>query len=352
MKRMSVLALLMVLVMVFSLLSGCGSQASNQAASSQNKSEATVAADKASEAPKAAEGETKASAEKKKFKIGMSIDTTNQPWRAGLVGDVTAEAKKHPEVELIVTDGQGTSSKQISDVEDLITKKVDAILISPNEGQPLTPVCAKAYKAGIPVLVLDREIEGDQFTTFIGANNKTIGKQAGEFVLKYMTDNKLKGVVEIQGNPGSSPMRDRTEPFEAALSQNKDIKIVAKQTANWNGNEGLQVMENLLQAHPKGTIDVVYAQCDAMALGAIKAIKAANRTEIKVVSIDGQKEALQAIKNNEMIGTFTYPFPGAEGVKTALKILNGEKVEKNIEIPSLFINAENVDKYYDPNSAF
>lgn len=345
MKKKSIVVLFMVMAMVFSLLTGCGGQASTPSDSAANSDSTAVAKSDTAKS----DSDTK---EQKKFKIGLSIDTTNQPWRAGLVRDVTEEAKKHPEIELIVTDGQGTSSKQISDVEDLITKGVDVILISPHEGQPLTPVTAQAFKKGIPILVLDRELEGDQFTAFIGANNISIGKQAGEYVLKYMTDNKLTKVVEIQGTPGSSPCRDRTEPFEKVLSQNSDIKIVARQTANWNENEALTVMENLLQANPKGSIDLVYAQCDAMALGAMKAIKSAGRDEIKIVSIDGQKQAYEAIKNKTMVATLTYPFPGSEGIKTALKILNGEKVEKLIEIPSVLVDATNVEKLYDPNSAF
>jgi ABC-type sugar transport system substrate-binding protein len=339
MYKKSMFALVLVLVLVVSMLAGCGSQPSAPS-DSADKTASGDSNDKSS------------SDAQKKIKIGLSIDTTNQPWRAGLVRNVTEEAEKHPEVELIVTDGQGSSNKQISDVEDLITKKVDVILISPHEGQPLTPITAEAYKSGIPVIVLDRELEGDQFTTFIGANNKTIGKQAGEFIAKYMTDNKLTKVVEIMGTPGSSPARDRSEPFTEVLAQFADIEIVAQQTANWTENEALQVTENLLQANPKGSIDLIYAHCDAMALGVIKAIKAAGRNEIKVVSIDGQKQAYEAIKNNEMVATLTYPFPGAEGVKTAIKIANGEKIGKLIEMASDLVTAENIDEFYNPDSPF
>lgn len=116
----------------------------------------------------------------KTYKIGMSIDTTSQAWRAGLVEDVSKEAALHPEVELTITDANGNTEKQISDVEDLITKGVQAILISPIETQPLTNVCKKAYDQGIHVIVLDRELEGEDWTCFIGANNRNIGAAAGE----------------------------------------------------------------------------------------------------------------------------------------------------------------------------
>lgn len=288
---------------------------------------------------------------KKTYKIGMSIDTTSQAWRAGLVEDVNTEAKKHPEVELTVTDADGNTTKQISDVEDLITKGVDAILISPIESQPLTEVCKKAYDKGIHVIVLDRELEGEDWTCFIGANNKNIGKAAGDYIREYMEENKLTKLVEIQGTPGSSPCRDRTEPVDEAL-KGSNIKMVAQQTGNWVETDAIEVTENLLQAHPKGEIEVIYAQCDVMALGALKAIKSAGREEIKIISIDGQKEAYEAIKNDEMVGTFTYPFPGAEGVKTAMKLIDGEKVDKVIDMQSELITKDNVEDVYDPNSVF
>ncbi len=285
------------------------------------------------------------------YKIGMSIDTTSQAWRAGLVEDVTTEAKKHDDVQLTVTDADGSSTKQISDVEDLITKGVDAILISPIESQPLTDVCKKAYDQGIHVIVLDRELEGDDWTCFIGANNKDIGKAAGEFIREYMTENSFTRLVEIQGTPGSSPCRDRTEPVDEAL-EGSEIEMVAQQPGNWIETDAIEVTENLLQAYPEGEIEVIYAQCDVMALGAMKALKSAGREEIKIISIDGQKEAYEAIKAGSMVGTFTYPFPGAEGVKTAIKLIDGEKVDKVIDMPSQLITEDNVDDVYDPDSVF
>ncbi len=298
-------------------------------------------------------GESRALAEEaeKTYKIGMSIDTTSQAWRAGLVEDVSKEAALHPEVELTITDANGNTEKQISDVEDLITKGVQAILISPIETQPLTNVCKKAYDQGIHVIVLDRELEGEDWTCFIGANNRNIGAAAGEFIAEYMTENGYTKLVEIQGTPGSSPCRDRSEPMLEKL-EGTDIEVVSQQTANWVENEAIEVTENLLQAYPEGEIEVIYAQCDVMALGALKAMKSAGRNEIKIISVDGQKEALEAIKEGSVVGTFTYPFPGAEGVKVAMELIDGGTVDKVIDMETVFIDSSNVDEYYDPNSAF
>lgn len=299
----------------------------------------------------AVKGADAASASEKTYKIGMSIDTTSQAWRAGLVEDVSKEAEMHPEVELTITDANGNTEKQISDVEDLITKGVQAILISPIEGQPLANVCRKAYEQGIHVIVLDRELEGEDWTCFIGANNRNIGVAAGEFIVEYMEENGYTKLVELQGTPGSSPCRDRSEPMVEKIKET-DIELVTQQTANWTENEAIEVTENLLQAYPEGEIEVIYAQCDVMALGALKAMKSAGREEIKLISVDGQKEALEAIKEGTFVGTFTYPFPGAEGVQVAMQLIDGETVDRVIDIESVFIDASNVEQYYDPNSAF
>lgn len=334
------LAMLLGMAMVFaSVLAGCST-----GDDAQTSTEAGTAGG-------AESGASKQEGEAKTYKIGMSIDTTSQAWRAGLVEDVTTEAEKHDDVQLTVTDADGSSTKQISDVEDLITKGVDAILISPIESQPLTDVCKKAYDQGIHVIVLDRELEGEDWTCFIGANNKDIGKAAGEFLREYMTENGFTKLVEIQGTPGSSPCRDRSEPVDEAL-EGSGIEMVAQQPGNWTETDAIEVTENLLQAYPEGEIEVIYAQCDVMALGALKALKSAGREEIKIISIDGQKEAYEMIKAGSMVGTFTYPFPGAEGVKTAIRLIDGETVDKVIDMPSQLITEDNVDDVYDPDSVF
>ena len=136
------------------------------------------------------------------------------------------------------------------------------------------------------------------------------------------------------------------------LSQYPDIKIVAQQPADYEESKALEVMENILQAHPRGTIDLVYCHSDTMALGAIKTMKAADRMEIAVVGCDAQKQALEAIMRGEMLATFTYPFPGAMGIQTALKILGGEEVPKRITLPTTLITKDNVKEFYDPNALF
>lgn len=294
-----------------------------------------------------------AGAAKKTYILGLSQDNiAGDPWRAGLVKNVLDEAAKYPNVKVIVTDAMGNTDKQIADIEDLVAQKIDVLLVSPAEAKPLTPIISKVFRSGIPVIVLDREIASDDYTTFIGASNVEIGRKAGEFIASYL---KGKGnIVEIQGSPGASPTIDRREPMRQVISKYPGIKIVASAVANYDQLQAIAAMEDILQAHPKGTIDLVYSHDDSMALGVLKVLKERGRTEIKIVGCDGQKQALEAImsEDNIYIATFTYPFPGALGVKVAMAVLNGKTVPKRIPMTSHLITKENVIEFYDPNSDF
>lgn len=333
MKR-KLLAMLLTLAMVFALAACSSGDDPGNAESSPGESQAS------------------GDSGEKVYHLGMSIDTTSQAWRAGLAEDVETAAAKYDNVELTLTDAGGDIQKQISDVEDLISMNVDAILISPADSQGLTNVCAQAYEAGIPVVVLDRELQGEKWTCFIGANNYNIGADVGEYLVEMMTEQGLTNLVIITGSAGDTPMIGRTEPVYEAI-EGTDIQVVSEQTANWTQSEALTVMENLLQADVgKNEIQVVYAECDSMALGCIQAIEEAGRDDILVVSIDGQKEAFKAIIDGQMSACFTYPFPGELGVEYAIKIIDGEEVERVIDMDSVKVTADNVNDLYDPNSVF
>ena len=288
----------------------------------------------------------------KVYHLGMSIDTTSQAWRAGLADNVETAAAQYDNVELTITDAGGSVEKQISDVEDLISRGVDAILISPADSQGLTAVCADAYDQGIPVIVLDRELQGEKWSTYIGADNFSIGADVAEYLCEMMPANGLTNLVIITGSAGDSPMIGRTEPIYEAI-EGTDIQVIAEQAADWEQPKALEVMENLLQADVgKNEIQVVYAECDSMALGCIQAIEEAGRDDILVVSIDGQKEAFKAIIDGQMSACFTYPFPGELGVEYAIKVIEGEEIERRVDMPSVKVTAENVNDLYDPDSVF
>ena len=335
-----ILALTLALVMALCVFAGCSS--------SPAQSEAPTSSAAAPESSAAAP------AEAKKYLIGFSTDTTTSAWRSKMVTEMEAAVAAHAdELELVVTVAEDDTNKQISDIEDLVARGIDLLIVSPHVADPITPVVKEVYESGIPVIVVDRAVSGEAFTTFIGASNEAIGAQAGDIIGSLLGG---KGnVIELEGTAGASPTIGRSEPMHKALAEKyPDIKFIAQQDCDYNETKAMETMENLLQANPEGTIDLIYAHADNMALGAMKALKSAGRDKegIKIVSIDGQKQTFEAIQNGQFTGTFTYPWPSEKAIEVALQILHGEQVEKNYELQSDYVNADNVADFYDPNSEF
>jgi ribose transport system substrate-binding protein len=280
-----------------------------------------------------------------KHVIGFSQCNLGEPWRVSMNADVAKRAKDFPDIEIAYADAQQDNAKQVADVENFLRQKIDLLIISPNEARPLTPIVKKVFEQGIPVIVLDRAIEGDTYTTFIGADNRQIGKAAGEAIVK-MLDGK-GDVVEIKGLPGSPPARDRSEGFREAIAGSPGIKIVHDPVANWLREEAMAQMESALAAHEH--IDLVYAHNDPMAMGAYLAAKAKGRNgEMKFVGIDalpGLDGGRQAVADGKLAVTFIYPTGGKEAVEIADRIFKGEKVPHTITLPTAMITKENVQEY-------
>ena len=267
-----------------------------------------------------------------KKRIGFSQANLGEPWRVAMNADIAEAAKAHPELEFVYADAQQDNAKQVADVETFLRQKIDLLIISPNEAKPLTAVVKRTFESKIPVIVLDRNIEGDTYTTFIGADNKAIGRAAGE-----LTANLLNGkgdIIEIKGLPGSTPAIDRSAGFREAIAAFPDIHIVHDPVANWLREEAMTQMEAALAAHPK--IDLVYAHNDPMAVGAYLAAKAKGRgASMKFIGIDGLPGldgGRQAVIDGKLAATFVYPTGGKEAVETAAKILRGESVPHHITL--------------------
>jgi len=280
-----------------------------------------------------------------KIKIGFSQGTMESSWRVNMVeGNKKYAEANLPDVELIVTNGENQASKQVSDVESLIAQGVKTLIISPVTADALTPVVKQAMDAGIPVVTLDRKVNTD-VTLHIGADNKLIGKTAGEFVCQALGG---KGnVIEIQGTAGASATVDRHDAFHQVLAEKcPDVKVVADQVANYVREPAIKFMEDMLQRFKPGEIQLVYAHNDDMALGAVTALDAAGRlAEVKVVGIDGENAAYDAIKAGKMVATFTYHFVAPEGIQYGYKVAKGEKLDKEIVLPTHQIDASNVDQW-------
>jgi ribose transport system substrate-binding protein len=280
-----------------------------------------------------------------KIPIGFSQGTMESSWRVNMVeGNKKYAEANLPDVELIITNGENNASKQVADVESLIARGVKVLIISPVTADALTPVVKQAMDAGIPVVTLDRKVN-TPVTLHIGADNVLIGETAGKFVCETLGGEG--NVIEIQGTAGASATIDRHDAFHRVLAAEcPNVKVVADQVANYVREPAIKFMEDMLQRFGSGEIDLVYAHNDDMALGAVTALEAAGRLdEVKVVGIDGENAAYEAIKAGKMAATFTYHFVAPEGIQYGYKIAKGEKLDEEIVLPTHQVDASNVDQF-------
>jgi ribose transport system substrate-binding protein len=270
--------------------------------------------------------------------LGLVLSTLNNPFFVTL-RDGAQKAADAAGAKLIVVDAQDDSAKMTAGIEDLINKKVSAILVNPTDSDAVVPAIQKANEVGIPVFTVDRGANGGTVVAHIASDNVAGGKMAAEFLCKAIKDQG--NVVELQGVAGTSAARDRGQGFNDYMSAScQGVTIVAQQTANFNRDEGLTVFENILQAQPD--IAGVFAHNDEMVLGAIQATEAANRNGIVFVGFDAIDDAVQAVKDGKLAATVAQQ-PGEMGrlaVETALKSLNGEKVEASIPVPLTLVTQE------------
>ncbi len=278
-----------------------------------------------------------------KYLIGFSQCNNNEPWRKAMNDAAAAEALKHPDIDLAFQDAEQKNDLQVNQVRLLVRQGIDLLIISPNEAAPLTPIVEEVYKSGTPVIILDRAILSESYTCFIGANNREIGKQAGEYAVQLLGG---KGkVVEIQGLPGSPPAIDRSEGFHDAIANSPEIEIIHNPVADWLKSKAIDQMKIALQAQPH--IDLVYGHNDPMALGAYLAAKQVGReTEMKFIGIDALwHEGVQAVIDGQLDATFWYPTCGKEAIEYASKILRGEEVPKIVTLPTKLITKENAQEF-------
>ncbi len=282
-----------------------------------------------------------------KVSLGFSQANNGDVWRINQTNNVQDTCKSLlPSAELIVTDGQGKAEKQSADVDDMIARGIKVLLLTPLTADALTPAAQRALDAGIKVVTMDRGVN-TPVTQHIGADNKLIGRKAAEYVANTILGGKGGNIIEIQGVLGASATTDRHDAFVAWLEQNApNVKIIASQTGEYRREPALKFMEDELQRFGKGEFDVVYTHNDEMALGAVQALEQAGRLkEAKVVGIDGQNEAIQAIKDGKIAVTFTYDNAGKEACQAAAKLLNGETIPDKLVIETNQIDATNVDQW-------
>ena len=283
---------------------------------------------------------TKDDESKARWTIGMSQCNLGEPWRVQMNADIKKAAEAHPELRIIFKDAQNDTLKQRSQMEEFISAGVDLIITSPKESAPLTPVVAQAYQDGIPVIVLDRRVLGDQYTCFVGADNVEIGRAAGRFIVEIL-GGKCK-VVELKGLMTSPGGQDRNAGFREAI-QGTDIEVIFEADMKWLEPLARKEMESALARFDD--IDLVYAHNDPGAHGAYVAAKAVGREkDIKFVGVDGLPHEGQIyVKQGILAASFEYPTCGKEAVDVALDILNGKDAPKKIVLPSRLLIKKTIE---------
>ncbi|HVO42739.1 MAG TPA: substrate-binding domain-containing protein [Aggregatilineales bacterium] len=265
-------------------------------------------------------------APKSRYIIGMSQANRAEPWRELMDKNIADAAEEHPELAVVFTDARQDNAKQISDVRTFLTLKVDLLIISPNEATPLTDVIREAYQKCVPVIVLDRAANGDQFTMFIGANNVAIGQAAGRYVARWCdAQHRVPcNIIELRGLEGSPPARDRGDGFRDGIKADPNARIVGSQNADWLRELALDRAATLFQENPH--VDVVYAHNDPMAEAAIVAAQNAKLDigKILFVGIDGLPTAeggIMSVLQKRLGVTYIYPSGGRQAINWAVQIL-------------------------------
>lgn len=282
----------------------------------------------------------KTDSEKKKFVIGISQCTLEGSWRKSMLLDMKVQASEYPGVSLLIEDAADSSLLQVEQIRSLIKRKVDLLIISPNESEPVTPVAIEAYRAGIPTILVDRKISSDEYTTYIGGDNCEIGRQAGFFVNRQVRD-KYPVVLEIWGLPGSSPAQERHRGFMDVLNSRIQVKEVIGKWKPETVEKEMAKMDSLEY------LDVVFAHNDVMAMAARRAIEKrypglADR--IRFVGIDavsGRGSGLEAVMHGELAASILYPTGGSLAIRVAMQILNGEEVSRQYLLSSALIDKNN-----------
>jgi len=292
-------------------------------------------------------------AQKDRYKVGFAQMESNNPWRI-------AETKSFHDTaeecgwDLIATDAAGSAAKQVADVDSMIAQGIDVLFLPPREEKPLIPAVMKAKAAGIPTFLVDRSVDpnvaqaGRDYVAFLGSDFVDQGRRVAEWTLENF-DGEKGIIVELEGTTGSSPANDRKKGFDDVMAQHDNMEIVASQSGDFARDLGRQVMETLLQSHPD--VNIVYAHNDEMAIGAIQALELAGRKpgeDILVVSIDGTRDALQAIIDGKMgVTVESSPFFGPLACETMKRYAAGETIEPWVQVSDRIFTKENAADHID-----
>ena len=269
--------------------------------------------------------------QEKKYRIGIS-QCSQDDWRAKMNDEVLREIMLHDDATVEIRSADDDNDRQIADIRYFADNGFDIIIAAPNEADAITPVITEVYERGIPVIIFDRDVNGDKYTARIGTDNEGIGRAAGRYASHLSHDrHRAPRAIELRGLKGSTPATGRHEGFVSEFTRGGG-EIAAAGYADWNQSDAERVADSLLSLHPD--VDIIYAHNDRMAIGASKVARRKGLDDIKIIGIDAAPEiGIQAVADSVIDVTFLYPTEGHRLVKTALAILKGEPYEKETILP-------------------
>ena len=275
-----------------------------------------------------------------RYRIGVS-QCSDDEWRHKMNNEIVREALFYDGVEVEIRTAKDNNRNQIADIKYFIDKKVDLLIVAPNEAAAITPVVEKAYRQGIPVVVIDRKILSDKYTAFVGSDNYEIGKDVGQYIL-----NRLHGkgkVLEITGLEGSTPAMERHKGLTDVLKEEPGIEITASVDGAWLQSVAGEKMDSVFQTNKN--IDLVFAQNDRMAIGAyLSARQQQLEKEMLFVGIDalpGKEYGVEQIINGVLDATFIYPTGGDKVVQVAMDILEKRPYERDTKLSTALVDKTN-----------
>lgn len=282
--------------------------------------------------------------EVKTYKIGFSQTGFNDEWRRAMNQSMEIQVGFHPELELSILNGEDRVEKQLADIEKLFKQGIDLLIVSPVISKSITPIVEKTYRSGIPVIIIDRKTDGVNYTAYIGGDNYQVGTDAANYFASLETKTNKK-ILEIKGLVGSSPALERSLGFNTVISSTPNLEVVGKIDGNWESYSIKDSLHTILDNESR--VDYIFAHNDRMALGAWEVVKDKGlQDQIKIIGVDGligSNGGIRLVQEHKLLATILYPTGGDEVIKLALKILKGERVDKNNILKTTVIDSRNAD---------
>ncbi len=285
-------------------------------------------------------------ANRPQYTIGVS-QCSDDAWRTKMNEEMARELIFHPEMQIRIRQAQDCSDLQCAQIDSFIRERVDLLIVSPNEAEEVKPAVSRAYDAGIPVIVADRQVSGERYTAFIGGDNYAVGELMGHYALSLArqqnrtSHHPLRALV-VTGLPGSTPMTLRLQGMQDALETHSEVQIVGQACGDWFRAEARIAVDSLLRQH--SNIDVILAQNDEMAMGASEACaKHYKRNRPAIMGVDGIVGAgggIEAILRGEIDVTATYPSKGDFVIQTAAHILHDEPYRRDVVLQTVLVDKD------------